>query len=893
MLNHIPRFPIGFDVTYYPFSTQNTKDYENLLNVYLDATLYPLLSPIDFLQEGWRLEPEKLLEDPNSKLELKGVVLNEMKDVYANQMNVYALSLIQNILPDTIYKNDFGGHPFNIPELDSDQIKQFHRTHYHPSNSKFYTYGNQPLDFYLARIDAVLKRFDRNDDYKTLSQIHSQASWSDGRSLSIIGPADAFNTDLSKQNITSKSFLLADVNDSYENFVLSILSTLLTDGQNSPFYESLVNSGLGSDYSPGTGYLNWTKQSLFSVGLQGIKEENIPKVHEIIEKTLNDVRQNGFPKERIDAILHSIELESKHHTASFGLNLIRALNSTWNHDGDVVEAMSVNRNVDRFKQDLQNNPKFLQEKIEKYLIQNKHSLTLSMKPNPTYTDEFKQGLNKIRDSKVAGLSEEQRKRIVQDCLELNKLMNENSNVEVLPCLNVDQDIEKALPQPTKVENVQLLSNQVQVAAQSTNQLVYFRALSKINLSELSEELLPYLSIFCSLVTELAAGDLDRKQMSQQIELNTSGLSASTHVKHDLSSGDNCELYVLLHSYCLQEKLDKMLDLWEKFFNDLKLDGDEQHIQQLIKMNAANTSQAVVYSGHMYASLRSSHSINAVANLKEQLSGVEFVSKLNKIAQNEDVSVVIDKLKEIARIVFNRDNLRLALNAEPDQVSASLKNYERFLSNLSVQPNQTGRSAGSSVLSDFSAKRDLHEHYILQFNSNYVSKSLVGVPFGHSDYAKYKLLTNLLSRKYLHREIREKGSAYGSGLKMGLNGVLSFYSYRDPNLQKTLDVYDRSIDWLKEPNNFSDQDVNEAKLDLFKEIDSPITAGNHGMNLFLNDIDDRTLSNYRNNVFNIKKGDIVSLVLKDLVKSNRNFGVACLGPKSDETASSPWNHLNQQ
>lgn len=870
------------------------KDYENLLGVYLDATFYPLLNPIDFLQEGWRLEPERLLDDPNSKLELKGVVLNEMKDVYANQMNVYMLSLVQNILPDTIYKNDFGGHPINIPELDHNQIKQFHRTHYHPSNSKFYTYGNQPLDFYLSKIDEVLRRFERNDDYKTRSHIDSQAGWREGRSLSITGPADAFNTDLTKQTITSKSFLLADVTDSYENFVLSILSTLLTTGQNSPFYEALVNSGLGSDYSPATGYVPWAKQSLFSIGLQGIQEQDIPQIHEIIEKTLDDVRQNGFPQERIDAILHSIELESKHHTASFGLNLITALNSTWNHDGDVVEALSVNRNVERFKEDLRNNPKFLQEKVDQYLIQNKHTLTLTMKPNPGYTDELKADLNRVRDAKTASLGAEQRKQIVQDCLELNKLLNEPSNVEVLPCLNVNRDIEISLPQPTKIENVQMLNNPVQVAAQGTNQLVYFRALSKIDLSKLNEELLPYLSIFCSLVTELAAGDLDRKQMSQQIELNTSGLSASTHVKHDLATGTNCELYVLLHSYCLQEKLDRMLDLWEKFFNDLKLDGDEQHIQQLIKMNAANSSQSVVYSGHMYSALRSAHSINAVSNLQEQLSGVDFVSKLNKIAQNEDVSVVIGKLKQIAKIVFNRNNLRLALNAEPDQVSASLKNYERFLSNLNEQPVQTDRPAAPSVLSNFTAKSDLHEHYTLPFNSNYVSKSFVGVPFDHADFAKYKLVSYLLSRKYLHREIREKGSAYGSGLKMGLNGVLSFYSYRDPNLQNTLDVYDRSIDWLKESNNFSDQDVNEAKLDLFKEIDSPVTAGNHGMSLFLSGIDDQKLSNYRTNVLNIKKGDLVNLVLKDLAKFNQNVGVACLGPKSDETTNSPkWSHLNQQ
>ena len=659
----------------------------------------------------------------------------------------------------------------------------------------------------------------------------------------------------------------------------------------------LINSGLGSDYSPESGYAHWAKQSLFSIGLQGIKEENIARVHEIIDKTLEEASENGFEQERIDAILHSIELSSKHHTSSFGLNLITALNSTWNHDGDVIEALNLNKNVERFKADLKRNFKiFYNQKIDEYLIQNKHHLTLTMKPNATYIDEFKEQLNEIRKSKIANLNEEQRKQIVQDCLQLNKVMNEKSNVDVLPCLNVNNDIERNLPQPTNVELVQLLNNQIQIAAQNTNELVYFRALSKINLNELNEELLPYLPIFCNLLTELAAGDLDRKQMSQQTELNTSGLSANTHIKNNLTTGDDCELYVLFDSYCLQGKLDKMLDLWEKFFNDLKLDGDEAHIQQLIKMNAANSSQSVVYSGHMFSALRSSHSINAISNLKEQLSGIEFISKLNKISENEDSLIVIDKLKQISRIVFNRDNLSLALNAEPNQVPVALKSYERFLSNLKSNRQANVKSPNDStvknLMNNFKAKTNLHEHYILPFNSNYVSKSFIGVPFSHQDYAKYQLLSKLLSRKYLHREIREKGSAYGSGLKIDLNGVLSFYSYRDPNLQNTLNVYDKSFDWLKDESNFNEQDINEAKLDLFKDIDRPITAGDHGMGLFLSGINDQMLSNYRNNVFEIKKGDIVNLVLRNLTKFNAKIGVACLAPKSDETNSLKWNHLNQ-
>jgi hypothetical protein len=307
------------------------------------------------------------------------------------------------------------------------------------------------------------------------------------------------------------------------------------------------------------------------------------------------------------------------------------------------------------------------------------------------------------------------------------------------------------------------------------------------------------------------------------------------------------------------------------------------------MNAINSSQNIVYSGQLFSALRSSYSINPVSNLKEKLSGIEFVNELNKISKNEDVSIVIEKLKKISKIVFNRNNLNLALNAELDQIPKALKSYETFLNNLQSYP--VNQSLNNLLSSDFEAKNNLHEHYILPFNSNYVSKSFLGVPFNHPEYSKYQLMAKLLSRKYLHKEIREKGSAYGSGLQMGLNGVLSFYSYRDPNLQNTLNVYDRSFDWLLNESNYNDQDINEAKLNLFQEIDKPITAGYHGMNLFLNGIDVQLITRYRNSVFDIKKGDIVDLVLKNLSNFNENIGVACLGPKSPDTDSPIWNHLN--
>ena len=62
----------GAEYTMYPFSTTNQADFENLMKVYVDAVFFPLLSPLDFRQEGHRLEYETP-NDPNTSLCYRGV----------------------------------------------------------------------------------------------------------------------------------------------------------------------------------------------------------------------------------------------------------------------------------------------------------------------------------------------------------------------------------------------------------------------------------------------------------------------------------------------------------------------------------------------------------------------------------------------------------------------------------------------------------------------------------------------------------------------------------------------------------------------------------------------------------------------------------------------------
>ena len=104
------------------------------------------------------------------------------------------------------------------------------------------------------------------------------------------------------------------------SFALSILSSLLLDGPAAPLYQALIEPNIGNGYAPGTGYDGDSRQPTFTVGLQGIAEADVPVVAAEVERVLEERAVQGFEAERVEAILHQVEVGIKHVSSHFGMN---------------------------------------------------------------------------------------------------------------------------------------------------------------------------------------------------------------------------------------------------------------------------------------------------------------------------------------------------------------------------------------------------------------------------------------------------------------------------------------------------------------------------------------------------------------------------------------------
>lgn len=860
----------GPDFTTYPFSTQNRKDFENLLSVYTDAVFFPRLKPADFRQEGWRLEHEKP-DKKETPIVLRGVVYNEMKGVFSSSSAIYGRQLLNSLFPDSTYQYESGGDPEHIPELSHDELKKFHQNHYHPSNAKFFTYGDIPMESHLKLIDEmVLSKFSENLQARELSVVRDQEPWIKPRRFDISCPSDPMSPMPDKQTTTSISYMLPIQNTNLEEmFAVQILSTLLTDGPNAPFYKSLIESGLGSDYSPSSGLANYTKQPYFSVGLQGILESDISKVHEIIEKTFKEVATSGFPQERIDAVLHNIELGLKHISGNFGLRLLMSLECTWNHDGDVIDFFKVNKYVEKFKNALKNDKHYWENLIKKHILTNTHKLILNMSPDNDFEEKRNNREKALLESKVLLLNDVDRQTVLYEGMELMKMQNTKDDPSILPCLDPSKDISRELGYKTSLEFETHKSVKIQFCPQPTNEVVYFRALSDFGSQLDAHDLVDYLPLFCDVATRLGAGTYNRHVLAQKAQLTTGGLGVSLVINPSLVEFDNFKKEILIGSHCLRRNVSSMFDLWTNVFKQIHFQEDKDHLFQLIKASAADLADGISHNGHLHAIKRSSSSLSQTAALDERLSGLTFIARMKDMASKESIDEIATKLHGISKLILDPFNMKVAINAEPDCLRKTSDCLKEFIDSTQVHSASQERGASEQCFADTKYERTRVEDMKFPFATKFVAKSLAAVPRSHEDFPKLVILSKLISSKYLLREVREKGGAYGGGARLSNSGILSFYSYRDPNSENTLKVFDHSAHWLKEGSEYDDRDVEESKLGVFQDIDKPIEPGKRGLNYFIHGETDEMRQEYRTRLLEVSRKDVVQVAEKYL--NQKKFG----------------------
>jgi presequence protease len=872
------------DYTSYPFATTNLQDYRNLSSVYLDATLHPLLKHSDFLQEGWRLGPENPREPATEdNVKFKGVVYNEMKGQMSDASYLYYIRFREHLFPSL---HNSGGDPEVMTQLTHERLVDFSRQHYHPSNAKIFSYGNLSLSEQLQHVDEAISKFERAAPD---SELKAPISFSDGPlSFEVSGPVDTMQPP-DRQSKSSVSWMGCPSSDVVEAFSISIMMSLLMNGYGSPLYQGLIESGLGTNFSPNSGYDGSSSVGVLSIGLDGMKENDISALKDTVQKILKEQAHEAFQSHKIEGYMHQLELTLKHKTANFGMGLLEKTLPGWFNGVNPMDGLAWNQVINAFKKRMAEE-KYLEQLVEQYLL-NDNCMQFTMRPEESYgvnleTQEEERRQQILEEVKKSASSPERAiSALGQQELKLleEQETSQFKNLDTLPTLRVSDIAPKQERKPRYHSNVGAAD--VLWRETETNGITYFQA--KQLFKDLPEELRLLMPLFTDSLMRLGTATKSVGDLEADILLKTGGISVSSFSAPNPWNLDDGNEGLLIDGYALDRNVPAMFDLMRTLLREVDFASPNtvSAIRELLEAKVAGALDSVAESGHHFAITSAAATLTQHGWKQDQLSGlsqIESTARILDAARHDPQSLelVIQKLKTIQSIAFaNSANISMRVVCEPNSVKSNQGSIESFLSQLSRAPSSASEPRISDNVPGSSLSR--RTFFDLPFQVSYTGTCLQTAPYSSPDKAALTVLGQLLVHNFLHPEVREKGGAYGASASASpISGLFTMSSYRDPNPRNSLGVFNRAGLYARD-KDWTSRELEESKLSIFQNIDAPKSVSSEGGKEFMYGITEEMDQQMRERLLGVTKDDVQRVAQKYLIDLPAGLRSVCvLGEKKD-------------
>ena len=802
------------DKTVYPVASCNDQDFKNLCDVYLDAVFHPNIYEREqiFKQEGWHYE----MEDKDSPLTLNGVVYSEMKGAFSSPDDMLSRCVFDSLFPDTCYGVESGGDPDVIPELTYEQFLDFHRRYYHPSNSYIYLYGN--MDF-TERLDYIDKEYLSKYDHLDIdSGVACQKGFDKPRET--VKDYPITNDESDKQNsYLSYNAVISTSLDEKLYIAFQVLEYALLASPGAILKQALLDSGICKDVQ--SIYENGVFQPYFSIIIKNSDLSDKEKFVSIIEKVLKDVVAGGFDKK---SLLAGINLyEFKFREADFGhypKGLMYGLTclDSWLYDDDRpfihIEPLDT---FSYLKEMVETD--YFEKLIEKYLLNNPHASVVCLVPSKGLTAQKDKELAAKLDKQRSGMSDKEIGKLVEDTKALHRYQEEEDSEEVLKCIpllkisDIKKEAEDFVNEKSSVAGKDVLYHDI-----FTNGIGYLTV--SFELKKVPEELIPYVGILKAVLGMVNTKNYTYADLANEIFLNSGGISFGTGLYNNV---DDCNRFVHhfeLKAKILYDRLPFAFGIFREVIYTSDL-SDKKRLYEIICMLKSRLQGAMMSGGHAVALHRALSSISPSENIAEKMGGIDFYRLIEAIEDDYDnrFNELSENLKKVSSLIFTKENLVLFdYTAQKDQYDLLSEEIVSFVDDAPDVHNEV-RSC------DFTPRK-ISEGYKTSAKVQYVAKAGTY----KSDELPYtgalRVLKVIMGYEYLWNQVRVVGGAYGCFGSFTRNGKVTFASYRDPNLKRTLEVYDRAVDYLK-GFTASERDMTKYIIGTMSDMDFPLTPSAKG------------------------------------------------------------------
>ncbi|GAB7082040.1 insulinase family protein [Megalodesulfovibrio paquesii] len=866
------------DKTCYPVASTHAKDFYNLMDVYLDAVFFPRITREIFMQEGWHLAPAPAdggAVEGRPALQFKGVVYNEMKGAYSSPDSVFRELVQHSLYPDTLYSLDSGGDPAVIPELTYEEFKDFHARYYHPANAFFFGYGDDPEDERLRRVAEYIDQFDPRPDALAGSAIPPQPRFDAPRQVQDVY---ASGEEGGQKAYVCCNWLLGETlaDDSVaaaaENLAWNMLDELLVGLPGAPLRQALLDSGLGEDLAGG-GLESELRQMFFSTGLKGVAPEDAPAVEPLILETLRTLADEGFPEEYVAAAVNTVEFDLReNNTGSYprGLNLMLRALSTWLYDKDPLALLAFEAPLAHLKARLAAGERVFEEMIRTQLLDNPHRTTVLLTPDPTLAARREAEEVARLTETVAAL------RATNPDIEADAA-REAALLEAAQAEPDDPELLKRIPHlqvadlPREnhilpIEENTLSGVTVWTHGLDTAGVVYLDL--GFHLDGLGRDELALLPLFGRALLETGTASRDFISLGMHINAVTGGIDPATFAGTRLpdsgpgasANGRPVQL-LLLRGKATVSNHQAFFDILKEVLLEATL-ADQDRIRQLILEEKAQMEESLAPAGHGIVVSRLRAGLNAAGRVGELMGGLEQLYGLRRLAEQveADWPALRQALLSLRERLLHRGRMVVNMTADADALARMEPALARLVAALPTPPAGEAASgnAGAPLL-DIPAAEALCIPSLV----NFVGLGLDCYGQGLAAHGSLQLAARFLRSGYLWEKIRVQGGAYGAFCFMDrLSGAFNLVSYRDPNVERTVEAFLALGDWLANVD-LSPAGMEKAILGAINEVDSYMLPDTKGYVATL-----RRLTNDTNAGRQRMREEILTATVEDLRRLGR-------------------------
>ena len=851
------------DKTLYPVASQVPVDYFNLARVYTDLVLKPRILKETFLQEGHHLEFVKP-DDPASDLTVSGIVYNEMKGAYSSPDGLMYKALQQNLFPDNPYGFDSGGDPRIIPRLTWEQLREFHRIYYSPTNAYFFLYGSIPPEDHLAFLEDVLRGFGK---VRVDSAIGLQPRWSAPRSVRDCYPVGKGES-LARKTAVNLAWMTAENTDPEEVLLLRVAAHALVGTAAGPLRKALIDSGLGEDLSPVTGLESDLRQVVFAVGLRGTDADKAGAVEGLVRNTLEDLARKGFERDLIEAALHQVEFHGKEIVRGgypYGITLMGRVFHTWLYDGDPLVPLKFNPLIERIRGRLEKEPGLFQDVIRRWFLDNPHRLASVMEPSHSCMEEEEAGFRQRMAELKATLSEKDRERIRDEASRLKELQSQPETPEALAALprlkrsDIPRGVERIPSEEGRVGGVPVLKHEV-----FGNGIVYLDC--AFDVSHVPEDLQPCLPLLGKFARGMGAAGRRYDEMATRISRAMGGLGVQ------LASGfgrDGKETWqkMIVRMRALQRNIPEAVAL----LGDILAAGDlsdRRRMEDLVLEKRNGLQAAVVPSGHLFAQRTAASTLTLPARRDEQWNGLIQLRLLNSLAARFSAEPLAETMQRLRGGVFSRGGLLINVTGDAAGIDLLLARIESLTERL--------ESSASGMPAAFVPPGPTQIGISIAAQVCYVAQVAAAPGYLDPASAALSVVSRELSKGYLYNRIRVQGGAYGGmSLYDPLGRIFSFLSYRDPRLAETLKVYEGAARWLLD-EGIRPEEMEKTIIGTIGSLDRPADPSGKGylsMIRHFAGITDGNRQAFRDRVLDLSPEKLLETVREVLMPILRESSVA--------------------